>query len=215
MQSTQAPALIRIILADDHELVRSGIKALLSMIEGVEVIAEARDGLELISLTEALNPDLVLTDISMPRMDGITAIAHLHASRPKVRLVVLSMYDTVDFIKRAVASGACGYLLKDTPPIELRQAVQRVMEYGNYFSPAISSRLLATSEPTARDQLTERQVEILGMLARGLSSKEIAYKLGLSPKTVDVHRARIMERLRINDLASLTRYAVRAGLVDA
>lgn len=215
MQPAQTPEPIRIILADDHELVRSGVKALLSMVEGIEVIAEARDGLELIELTESLNPDLVLTDISMPRLDGISAIAHLHLSRPKVRLVVLSMYDTVDFIKRAVASGACGYLLKDTPPIELGQAVHRVMVYGNYFSPAISARLLATGEPTAKDQLTERQLEILTLLAQGMSSKEIAWKLDLSPKTVDVHRARIMERLHINDLATLTRYAIRAGLIDA
>lgn len=215
MQPARTTDTIRVILADDHELVRSGIKVLLSMIEGVEVIAEARDGLELVTLTEALEPDLVLTDISMPRMDGISAIAHLHVSRPQVRLVVLSMYDTVEFIKRAVASGACGYLLKDTPPIELGEAVRRVMSHGNYFSPAISSLLLAPPEPAVHDQLTERQVEILGLLAEGLSSKEIAYKLKLSPKTVDVHRARIMERLHINDIASLTRYAVRAGLVAA
>jgi len=215
MQPVQTSDPDRIIVADDHELVRSGIKALLSMVKGVEVIAEASDGLELIQLTESLNPDIVLTDISMPRMDGISAIVHLHVSRPKVRLVVLSMYDSADFIKRAVASGACGYLLKDTPPAERGVAIERIMAYGDYFSPAISSRLLATSEPSAKEQLTERQVEILTLLAQGLSSKEIGYKLDLSSKTVDVHRARIMERLHINDLASLTRYAIRLGLIDA
>lgn len=215
MQPVQTNDPVRVIVADDHELVRSGIKALLSMVKGVEVIAEARDGLELIQLTESLNPDIVLTDISMPHLDGISAIVHLHVSRPKVRLVVLSMYDSADFIKRAVASGACGYLLKDTPPAELGVAIERIMAYGDYFSPAISSRLLATSEPSAKEQLTERQVEILTLLAQGLSSKEIGYKLDLSSKTVDVHRARIMERLHINDLASLTRYAIRSGLIDA
>jgi DNA-binding NarL/FixJ family response regulator len=213
MKNTAAPQTIRIVLADDHDLVRSGIKALLSMVEGVQVIAEARDGKELIGLVEDLNPDIVMTDISMPGMDGITAIAEIHSKHPEVRLLVLSMYDTVDFVKRAVANGACGYLMKDAPPMELEQAVRSVMASGSYFSPAIAQRLLQPSEPTVDDELTHRQVEILRLIAQGRASKEIAYELGLSPKTVDVHRARIMERLRLNDIASLTLYAVRKGLV--
>jgi DNA-binding NarL/FixJ family response regulator len=204
---------VRIVLADDHDLVRSGIKALLSMIEGVEVIAEARDGKELIALVDDLKPDIVMTDISMPGMDGIAAIAEIHAKNTGVRMLVLSMYDTVDFVKRAVASGACGYLMKDAPPFELEQAVRSVMATGSYFSPAIAQRLLQPSEPTVDDELTHRQVEILKLIAQGRASKEIAFELGLSPKTVDVHRARIMERLRLNDIASLTLYAVRKGLI--
>jgi DNA-binding NarL/FixJ family response regulator len=204
---------IRVVLADDHDLVRSGIKALLSMIEGVEVIAEARDGRELIKLVESLNPDVVLTDISMPGMDGITAISSIHDKHPEVRLLVLSMYDTVDFVKRAVANGACGYLVKDAPPFELEQALRGVMAIGSYFSPAIAQRLLQPSEPTVNDELTHRQVEILTLIAQGRASKEIAFELGLSSKTVDVHRARIMERLRLNDIANLTLYAVRKGLI--
>jgi DNA-binding NarL/FixJ family response regulator len=213
MKNAAAPQTIRVVLADDHDLVRSGIKALLSMVEGVEVIAEARDGKELIGLVESLNPDVVMTDISMPGMDGITAIAEIHSKHPEARLLVLSMYDTVDFVKRAVANGACGYLMKDAPPMELEQAVRSVMASGSYFSPAIAQRLLQPSEPTVDDELTHRQVEILRLIAQGRASKEIAYELGLSPKTVDVHRARIMERLRLNDIASLTLYAVRKGLV--
>jgi DNA-binding NarL/FixJ family response regulator len=213
MKNAAAPKRIRVVLADDHDLVRSGIKALLSMVEGVEVIAEARDGKELIGLVETLNPDIVMTDISMPGMDGITAIAEIHSKHPETRLLVLSMYDTVDFVKRAVANGACGYLMKDAPPMELEQAVRSVMASGSYFSPAIAQRLLQPSEPTVDDELTHRQVEILRLIAQGRASKEIAYELGLSPKTVDVHRARIMERLRLNDIASLTLYAVRKGLV--
>ena len=209
--STQPP--IRVVLADDHDLVRSGIKALLSMIDGVEVVAEARDGQELIDLVESLEPDVVMTDISMPRMDGIAAISQIHARHPKVRLLVLSMYDTVDFVKRAVASGACGYLMKDAPPFELEQAVRSVMATGSYFSPSIAQRLLQPSERTIDDELTQRQIEILKLIAQGRASKQIAFELGLSPKTVDVHRARIMERLRLNDIASLTLYAVRKGLV--
>lgn len=206
---------VRIVLADDHDLVRSGIKALLSMVDNVEVIAEARDGQELITLVESLQPDVVMTDISMPGMDGITAIAEIHSKHPQVRMLVLSMYDTVDFVKRAVANGACGYLMKDAPPFELEQAVRSVMATGSYFSPAIAQRLLQPSEPSVDDELTHRQVEILKLIAQGRASKEIAYELGLSPKTVDVHRARIMERLQLNDIASLTRYAVRKGLVKA
>jgi len=204
---------VRIVLADDHDLVRSGIKALLSMVEGVEVIAEARNGQELITLVDTLMPDVVMTDISMPVMDGITAIAQIHAKHPQVRLLVLSMYDTVDFVKRAVANGACGYLMKDAPPFELEQSVRSVMATGSYFSPSIAQRLLQPSEPTVDDELTHRQVEILRLIAQGRASKEIAFELGLSPKTVDVHRACIMERLHINDIASLTLYAVRKGLI--
>jgi DNA-binding NarL/FixJ family response regulator len=213
MKSTASPQTIRVVLADDHDLVRSGIKALLSMVEGVEVIAEARNGEELVGLVDSLMPDVIMTDISMPGMDGITAISQIHAKHPQARLLVLSMYDTVDFVKRAVANGACGYLMKDAPPFELEQAVRSVMATGSYFSPAIAQRLLQPSEPTVDDELTHRQVEILRLIARGRASKEIAYELGLSPKTVDVHRARIMERLRLNDIASLTLYAVRKGLI--
>jgi DNA-binding NarL/FixJ family response regulator len=206
---------IQVVLADDHDLVRSGIKALLSTVEGVQVIAEARNGNELLQLLESVKPDVVMTDISMPGMDGITAIAEIHTRFPDVRVIVLSMYDTVDFVKRAVANGACGYLMKDAPPFELEQALRSVMATGSYFSAAVAQRLLQPSEPTVDDELTTRQVEILTLIAQGKSAKEIAFELGLSPKTVDVHRARIMERLRLNDIASLTRYAVRKGLVKA
>src|SRR3954471_17069432 len=212
-KNPNAPLPIHVVLADDHDLVRSGIKALLSTVEGVQVIAEARNGNELLQLLDSVRPDVVMTDISMPGMDGITAIAEIHARHPEVRVLVLSMYDTVDFVKRAVANGACGYLMKDAPPFELEQAVRSVMATGSYFSPSIAQRLLQPSEPTVDDELTHRQVEILKLIAQGRASKEIAYELGLSPKTVDVHRARIMERLHLNDIASLTLYAVRKGLI--
>ena len=213
IKNTNAPLPIQVVLADDHDLVRSGIKALLSTVEGVQVIAEARNGNELLQLLESVKPDVVMTDISMPGMDGITAIAEIHARFPDVKVLVLSMYDTVDFVKRAVANGACGYLMKDAPPFELEQALRSVMATGSYFSAAVAQRLLQPSEPTVDDELTHRQVEILKLIAQGKASKEIAYELGLSPKTVDVHRARIMERLRLNDIASLTLYAVRKGLI--
>ena len=207
------PLPIQVVLADDHDLVRSGIKALLSTVDGVQVIAEARNGNELLQLLESVKPDVVMTDISMPGMDGITAIAEMHTRFPDVKVIVLSMYDTVDFVKRAVANGACGYLMKDAPPFELEQALRSVMATGSYFSAAVAQRLLQPSEPTVDDELTTRQVEILTLIAQGKSAKEIAFELGLSSKTVDVHRTRIMERLELNDVASLTLYAVRKGLV--
>ncbi|HVZ43025.1 MAG TPA: response regulator transcription factor [Ramlibacter sp.] len=213
MKNTSGVQKVRVVLADDHDLVRSGIRALLEMVAGVEVIAEARNGQELVTLVGDLKPDVVMTDISMPVMDGIAAISEIHARFPDVRMLVLSMYDTVDFVKRAVSNGACGYLMKDAPPFELEQALRSVMASGSYFSPAIAQRLLQPSEPTVDDELTQRQVEILKLIAQGKASKEIAFELGLSPKTVDVHRARIMERLHLNDIASLTLYAVRKGLI--
>src|SRR5512133_1199379 len=213
MKNTPAPQTVRLVLADDHDLVRSGIKALLTMIGGVEVIAEARDGRELLTLLGGVTPDLVMTDLSMPGMDGISAIAEIRDRYPDVKVLVLSMYDTADFVKRAMASGACGYLLKDASPFEIQQALRSVMGMGSYFSPAIAQRLMQPSEPTADYELTQRQIGILTLIAKGRASKEIAFELGLSSKTVDVHRARIMERLRLNDIASLTLYAVRKGLV--
>lgn len=211
---TEQQVTIRIILADDHELVRSGIRALVTEMRGMDVIAEAARGDELVGLAESLRPDIVLTDIAMPGLNGLEAIAQLRTSVPDVRAIVLSMYDTVDVVKRAVTAGACGYLMKDTPQGELEQAIRTVYARGSYFAPSIASALLLPSSATDLGRLTERQLEIMKLLASGKTSKEIAYDLGLSSKTVDVHRARIMERLQVSDLASLTRLAIRNGLVQ-
>lgn len=213
MNTVPSDARVRLILADDHNLVRSGIKAMLSAIPTVEVVAEASDGAELIALVESLNPDLVMTDLDMPGIDGIAAITHLRRSRPHVKLMVLSMSDTTDLVKQAVACGACGYVMKDALAAELEQAVLSVIASGSYFSSKTMMRLLQVSEPTVQEALTQRQIEILTLLAKGHASKEIAFKLGLSSKTVDVHRTRIMERLQLHDLASLALYAARKGLV--
>ncbi|WP_427912027.1 response regulator [Ramlibacter sp. MMS24-I3-19] len=209
-----APTPIRLVLADDHDLVRSGIRALLGMVPGVQVEGEARNGTELVALVDAIVPDIAMTDISMPGMDGIAAIADIHARHPQVRLLVLSMHDTVGIVRRAIAAGACGYVMKDAAPAELERSIASVMATGSYFSPVVAQRLLEPEAQAAEDGLTQRQVEILKLVAHGMASKEIATELGLSPKTVDVHRARIMERLRLNDVASLTRYAVRKGLIQ-
>jgi DNA-binding NarL/FixJ family response regulator len=205
---------MHVVLADDHDLVRGGIQALLELLPEVDVVADARSGEELLAVLERLKPDLVITDIHMPGMDGLAAIAQIRARHPTLPILVLSMYDTADFVQRAVANGANGYLMKHAAPKELQQAVRTVFATGSYFNANVARLLLERVEP-ADDGLTERQKEILVLLAGGMSSKEIAHQLGLSPKTVDVHRARIMERLAVRDVASLTRYAVRRGLVKA
>ncbi|MFD0669651.1 response regulator [Ramlibacter sp. MAHUQ-53] len=215
MQPPPSPAPIRVILADDHDLVRSGLRALLSRDAGIEVVAEASDGQELVDLTEELAPDVVITDVSMPVKDGLSAVSELRARHPALRILMLSMHDNASVVRQATTCGANGYLMKDASPLELEQAVHRVVQAGAYFSAALSLRLLEPSEPSAQEELTPRQVEILTLLAKGRASKQIAYALNLSPKTVDVHRARIMDRLKIGDVASLTRYALRKGLVTA
>jgi DNA-binding NarL/FixJ family response regulator len=205
----------QVILADDHDLVRGGIVGLIELLPGVEVMAEASSGEELLTLLESVTPDLVITDIHMPGINGLEAVARIRERHPALPILVLSMYDTADFVQRAVASGANGYLMKNAAPSELQHAVQAMLASGSYYNAKVARMLLERVETCAEDGLTERQVEILSMIARGLSSKEIGYELGLSPKTVDVHRARIMERLQVRDVASLTRYAVRRGLVKA
>jgi DNA-binding NarL/FixJ family response regulator len=206
---------IRTVLADDHDLVRSGLKLLLEMVPGVQVVSEARTGDELLRAVEREAPDLVVTDITMPGMDGLAALGRIRALDKPPRVLVISMHDSPDFIRRALKLGAAGYLMKEGSPVELEHAVRSVMAGHTYYSPQVSQKLLQTPERSPEELLTERQIEILVLIARGQSTKEVAYKLGLSPKTVDVHRARIMERLGINDVAGLTLYSVRHGLVHA
>ena len=205
---------ISVVLADDHDLVRSGLKALLDTTPSIRVVGEARDGEELLAYLDSRpHPDVVITDLAMPQMDGLDAISRIRQRFPELRILVVSASETAEFVKRAVDNGANGYLMKGATPDELQRALQQIVRTGTYFSSSVAQLLQQRQEPTAEQQLTGRQLEILTMLARGLSSKEIAYELGLSHKTVDVHRARIMQRLGFSDVASLTRYAVRNRLV--
>lgn len=207
------PAPTRIVLAEDQAMVRSAIRALVAAVRGAEVVGEAADGRELIDLVDRLEPDLVMTDVSMPGMDGITAIADIKARHPRIHVLVLSMHTTAEVVRRAVACGAAGYVMKDAPAFELEHAVHTILRNGTYFSPAITALLLRPAEPSAEQELTPRQIEIVKLMVRGHSASAVASELGLSPKTVAVHRTRIMERLGLRDLASLTLYAVRKGLV--
>jgi DNA-binding NarL/FixJ family response regulator len=184
------------------------------MVPGVKVVSEASNGEELLDAVRRESPDLVVTDISMRGMDGLTALARMQASATPPRVLVVSMHDSPDFIRRALKLGAAGYVMKEGSPLELEHAVKSVMAGHTYYSPQVSQRLLQTSERGPEELLTERQLEILVLIASGHATKEVAFKLGLSPKTVDVHRARIMERLGIDDVAGLTLYCVRHGLVD-
>jgi two-component system, NarL family, nitrate/nitrite response regulator NarL len=204
---------VHVLLADDHHLVRSGIRSLLHSIPDVRVIAEVADGRELLGVLESVRPDVVITDISMPGLDGLAAISEIRHHHPDVRVMVLSMYDDAEIVKKAIANGACAYLRKDANDFELAAALHSVMSTGAYISAAVARQLLEPGEPSVQELLTERQIEIITLLAQGKSTKEIGFALGLSSKTVDVHRSRIMDRLGIHDVAGLTIFAIRKGLV--
>ncbi len=210
---------VRILLADDHNLVRAGIRALLGSIEGVTIVAEAENGREAVALALAHRPDLAILDISMKELNGIEAAAQVKAQLPATRVLMLSMHTTEDFVRRALKAGADGYIVKDSAPLELGLAIEAVMRGESYLSPRVSRHLVAgfvqagADRPASIDTLTPRQREILQMIAEGRSTKEIAFTLEVSVKTVETHRAALMERLNIHDVAGLVIYAVRNRLV--
>ena len=209
--------VIRVLLADDHNLVRAGLRALLESLPGVEVVAEASDGDEALRLVKELLPSVALLDIAMPRMSGLAALREIRISAPATRVVLLSMYDNHEYVTEAIQSGAAGYLIKDAAVSELALALAAVERGDTYLSPSVSRKLaqafVTRSEPAQQSVLTARQTEVLCLVARGYSSKEVARHLNLSVKTVETHRAQIMERLDIRDLAGLVRYAIRNDLV--
>ncbi len=211
-------AALRVLLVDDHKLVRAGMRSLLREIEGVEVVAEASDGAEALLLAERERPDVVLMDIAMKGMNGLEAAARLRERLPATKIVILSMHTSEEYVLLALRAGAAAYLIKDSATSELELALQSVMRGETYLSPAISRQVVEgyvqrVGEGGAADPLTPRQREVLKRIAEGRSTKEIAYELNLSVKTVETHRAQIMERLGIRDVAGLVRYAMRAGLV--
>jgi DNA-binding NarL/FixJ family response regulator len=205
-----------VLLADDHRLVRAGLRALLDEIDGVQVVAEAADGIEAVERVLELAPAIALLDIAMPRLSGIAALQRIRAAGSITNVVLLSMHEDIEYVGEAMRAGASGYVIKDAAVEELALALQAVARGDHYTSPRISRKLAGAFASGAgiAPALTVRQTEILRMVARGLSSKEIARSLGLSAKTVETHRTQIMERLTIRDLAGLVRYAVRTGIVD-
>ncbi|WP_427911336.1 response regulator [Ramlibacter sp. MMS24-I3-19] len=206
-------ALIRVILVDDHELVRSGLAALLAQVPDMRVVAEARDGASLLALLEHTRAEVLVCDIGMPGMDGLETIERVHSQWPELRILVLSMEDSPQVARRALGNGASGYVVKNAASSELQEAIRATMAGLRYLSPVITRSLLVPPSGAAQEQLTTRQLEILTLIAEGCTSREIGIRLGLSHKTVDVHRLRIMDRLGIRDVASLTRYALRHRLV--
>ena len=211
---------IRILLADDHNLMRSGLKSLLSGMQGVEVVAEATNGKEAVDMAGSVNPDVVLMDIGMKELNGIEAAAFIARDNPSVRVIILSMHDTHDFVSEALKAGAAGYILKDAVPLELEFALQAVINGETYLSPRVSRQVVQSyvrppDAETGLETLSPRQREILKAIARGRTTKQIAFDLGLSTKTIETHRAQIMERLDIHDVAGLVRFSIRMGLVSA
>lgn len=209
----------RILLADDHTLVRAGIRALLTGIPGTEVVAEAADGPQTLRLAGECAPDIVLLDISLGATNGLHVLEELQRRHPAIKCIILSMHADADYVAPALRAGAAGYLLKDAAPAELEIALGAVGRGETYLSPAVS-RLAAEgwlrpATGPAVPALTPRQQDILRRIAEGQGTKEIAWQLGLSVKTVEAHRAQIMDRLGIRDVPGLTRYAIRSGLVSA
>jgi DNA-binding NarL/FixJ family response regulator len=209
---------IRVLLADDHALVRAGMRSLLNAMAEVEVVGEAASGEEALDLAGRERPDIVLMDIAMKGMSGLDAAARLRERHPEVRVVILSMHAGEEYVLKALRAGAVGYLLKDAATGELELALRSVMRGESWFSPAVSRQVVEgyvqrVGGEAVADTLTARQREVLKLVAGGKSTKEIAYELKLSVKTVETHRAQIMERLGIRDVAGLVRYALRTGLV--
>lgn len=217
--STEAQP-IRVLIADDHTLVRKGIRSLLEKLPCVQVVAEATDGREALNLLRMCQPDVVLMDISMPRLNGLDATRHMVRMMPHVRVIILSMHRSEYYVWQALDAGASGYLLKDTDLTELSIAMNAVTCGKAYLSPEIAKHVIKEyvrrddSSETMRHPLTLRQREVLQLMAEGTSTRKIAEALKISVKTVETHRAQLMERLDIHDVAGLVRYALRTGLVQ-
>jgi DNA-binding NarL/FixJ family response regulator len=207
---------VRILLVDDHTLVRAGLRALLEGVEGVKVIAEAGDGAAALELVRRDAPDIVVADIEMKVLDGLELAARLKEEFPSVRVAILSMHSSEEYVQQALRAGAAAYLLKDAAPLELEAALHALMRGETYLSPRVTKQVVSgyvQATAPAADVLTARQREILKLIAEGHSAKEIAYQLAVSVKTVEAHRAQIMERLQIGDIPGLVKYAIRNGLI--
>lgn len=211
---------VRVVLADDHALVRAGIARLLSAIADVEVVGEAGDGQAALALVARTQPDIAVLDINMPGIGGLAAARRLRAEHPQVRLMMLSMHRDEAYVRQALDCGANAYVLKDAAPAELESAVRAVMQGDTWLSPAVTRQVVSAltqrmrEEGEAAEPLTPRQLEVLTLIARGRSSKDIARELDLSLKTVDTHRTQLMRALDLHDVASLVRYAIRRGLIS-
>ena len=211
---------VRVLLADDHTLVRAGLRKLLESIPDMDVVGEAGDGLALLAMLEEFKPHIVLMDVAMPGLNGLETTARLVKDWPDIKVLILSMHQNEEYVRRALRLGASAYLLKDAAPMELEQALKAVLRGETYLSPAVSRGVLSDyvlrlrTEKPAAELLTPRQREVLQLIAEGHSTKVIARRLDLSVKTVDTHRSQLMRQLDIHEVAGLVRYAMREGLVS-
>jgi DNA-binding NarL/FixJ family response regulator len=213
-------AKIRVLLADDHALFRAGTRALLRPLEDIEIVAEAADGRKALRLIAAQRPDVVLMDIIMPELNGLDAAARVGRAFPATRVVILSMNADEDSVLKTLRAGAAGYLVKTADPAELELAIRAVARGERFLSSAVSAHVVSAclklldKEQTSLERLAPRQREVLQLIAEGHTTKAIAAKLGISVKTAEAYRTELMNALDIHDIASLTRYAIRTGLVS-
>jgi DNA-binding NarL/FixJ family response regulator len=210
---------VRVMLADDHALVRAGLRALLQSLDGVEVVADVGGGHEALQAVATLQPDVVFMDIAMPGLNGLEAAERMMKQWPSVRLIMLSMYTNEDYVRQALSTGAAGYLQKGADPAELELAIKAVMRGETYLTPAVSKQVVhnyleqSGKKTGGLQELTPRQREVLQLIAEGHSTKDMAQRLNVSVKTIETHRTELMHRLGIHDVAGLVRYAIRIGLV--
>jgi DNA-binding NarL/FixJ family response regulator len=212
---------MRVLLADDHKLVRSGFRSMLETLGNIEIVAETGDGREALELIRKHRPDVVLMDITMPSLTGLEVAQRVAEEIDTVRIIILSMHTSEDYIARAIRAGVSGYLLKTADPVELELALRAAMNREMYLSPTVSKQLVDDyarrlgAQASPAEQLTPRQREILQLIAEGKGTKDIAITLNVSVKTVETHRKDLMDRLGIYDVAGLVRFAIRAGIIKA
>jgi NarL family two-component system response regulator LiaR len=214
---TQAP--IRVLIVDDHTIVRKGIRALLAEIEGIEVVGEADNGQEAIAQAETLHPDVILMDLSMPKMDGIEATRQIKASQPESHILVMTSFAADDKVFPAIKAGALGYLLKESAPEDLVQAIRQIHRGESSLHPTIARKVLQeithpADRPPTPNPLTEREAEVLRLVAQGLSNQDIAKKLNISDPTVRTHVSNILGKLHLATRIQAALYALREGLVS-
>jgi DNA-binding NarL/FixJ family response regulator len=212
---------IRVLLADDHKIIRQGLRSLLEKQQDMEVVAEAEDGRSAVRLAAEMAPDVVIMDVTMPDLNGIEATRQILSKSPDIKVVALSMHSDASFITEMLKSGAAGYLLKDCAFEELANAIRTVLGNQTYLSPAISGVVLedyvhrlSKTGFSSPDALSDREREVLQLMAEGYSTKKIAQKLHISVKTVETHRRQMMSKLDIHTIAELTKYAIRRGLTS-
>ena len=207
---------VKILLADDHTIVRQGLKLILSAHPDMEVVGEAANGREAVEMADKLRPDVVLMDVQMPELNGIEATKKMVAAQPRIRILVLSMHKESVYVREIMKAGARGYILKDAIDTELLNAVRSVAKGDGYISPAVAGALneKAIGAASPVDLLSTREREVLLLIAEGKTNKEIATKLNLSVYTVDSHRGKIMEKLNLHSAGELVRFAIKNGLVD-